>query len=294
MRGFERFHPIVNFIYYFALIGVSMVFMHPFCVIASLFFGLLYLIVQKGRRAVMLSLSCMLPLFILTALLNPLFNHAGVTILAYLPGGNPLTFESLVYGALSAFVLVSVICHFACLGEIITGDKLVCLFGKAAPSIALAVSMAFRFVPLFLREIKEISDAQKGIGRKADGSVLQRIKSGVGIVSIMITKSLENAVESANSMKSRGYGSGKRRSFSNYSFSSRDATFLALTLLLFAIIVIRARMGAASAEFFPQLKFSSITRENVEFFIAYFTLAALPLAVEIKEVWRWKKSKSKT
>ncbi|MBE7055615.1 MAG: energy-coupling factor transporter transmembrane protein EcfT, partial [Ruminococcaceae bacterium] len=44
----------------------------------------------------------MLPALLLMALINPAFNHEGVTILYYLPGGNPLTLESVYYGFLSA------------------------------------------------------------------------------------------------------------------------------------------------------------------------------------------------
>lgn len=33
----------------------------------------------------------MLPLLVITALINPAFSHQAVTILAYLPSGNPLT-----------------------------------------------------------------------------------------------------------------------------------------------------------------------------------------------------------
>jgi energy-coupling factor transport system permease protein len=40
-----------------------------------------------------------------TAWLNPLFNHAGVTLLFYLPGGNPVTLESMVYGLAAATML---------------------------------------------------------------------------------------------------------------------------------------------------------------------------------------------
>ena len=44
------------------------------------------------------SLRVALPVLLLAALVNPAFNHAGVTILIYLPSGNPLTLESILYG----------------------------------------------------------------------------------------------------------------------------------------------------------------------------------------------------
>lgn len=291
MRAFKDYHPIVNLIYFLAVIGFSVVFMHPVCIAISLSCALVYSVVLRGRRAVVLSLGMMLPLFIFTALLNPVFNHAGATVLAYLPDGNPLTLESLLYGLCSAGMLVSVICIFSCFGTVVSGEKFIYLFGRILPSIALLIKMTFRFVPLFAREIKEVSDAQKGIGKGENTSLLQKARSGISVLSVMITKSLENAVETASSMKSRGYGSGKRTAFSNYKFSSSDGTILGATVLLFALILFGAALGENSAQFFPKIKITPITWENAEFFIAYFILSALPIVIEIKEVWRWKKSR---
>lgn len=39
-----------------------------------------------------------LALFAVTAAVNPAFSHEGRTILRYLPSGNPLTLESILYG----------------------------------------------------------------------------------------------------------------------------------------------------------------------------------------------------
>ena len=43
-------------------------------------------------------------------------------------------------------------------------------------------------------------------GQPASGSLLQRLKNAITILSIMVTWALENAIETADSMKSRGYG----------------------------------------------------------------------------------------
>ena len=291
MKSLKDSHPIVSLIYFIALIGFSMVFMHPLCIAISLLGGLSYSIILKGKRAVILSLFMLLPLFVLTAVLNPVFNHAGVTVLTYLPSGNPLTLESLLYGLCSAGMLVSVVCHFSCLSEVMTGEKFLEVLGRISPSSALVVSMTFRFVPLFAREIRLVAEAQKGIGRGMDGNIIKKIKSGVKTLSIMITKSLENALESAQSMKSRGYGSGRRSSFSNFRFDARDGTTLGAVLLLSTIVLIGAIFGESAAVFFPKIKISNLNCENAEFFAAYLILSFLPIMIEIKEVWRWRKSR---
>ena len=129
------------------------------------------------------------------ALINPAFNHEGATILTYLPSGNPLTLESVIYGICAAIMIVSVICHFSCYNEIMTSDKFIYLFGKIIPAMSLILSMTLRFVPKFSSQLKVVVNAQRCMGRDVScGSILKRAKYGLNILSIMTTWSLENAI----------------------------------------------------------------------------------------------------
>lgn len=74
-----------------------MFFMHPACLVISLACSFLYSVTLNGKRAAKFNLLYMLPMMLVCALLNPAFNHEGATILTYLPSGNPLTLESVVY-----------------------------------------------------------------------------------------------------------------------------------------------------------------------------------------------------
>lgn len=95
-----------------------------------------------------------LPLMLLTAILNPIFNHKGLTVLFYLKR-NPVTLESVAYGAASGVMLGSVLLIFSCFNRIITDDKILYLFGRIIPSLAVVISMALRFVPLFTTQAKK-------------------------------------------------------------------------------------------------------------------------------------------
>ena len=165
----------------------------------------------------------MLPMLIMTALINPAFNHEGVTIIDYLPSGNPLTLESIIYGLCAAAMIVSVICHFSCYNEIMTSDKFICLFGRIIPAMSLIISMTLRFVPKFAAQLKVVTNAQRCMGRDvSEGSIIKRAKNGLNILGIMTTWSLENAIETADSMKSRGYGIPGRTAFTIFTFDKRD------------------------------------------------------------------------
>ena len=139
-----------------------------------------------------------------------------------------LTLESIIYGLVAAVMLAAVMMWFSCYTEVITSDKFVYLFGRVIPGLSLVLSMALRFVPKFKEQIGIVTEAQRCIGRDvSQGSLFRRTSIAVTILSIMVTWSLENAIETADSMKSRGYGLPGRTAFSIYSFDGRDGKALA-------------------------------------------------------------------
>lgn len=218
---------------YFTLVLMfSMFFMHPVYLTVSLLCAAAFSIRLSGKSALRPQLKFLLPTVLAVALINPAFSHAGVTILAYLPSGNPLTLESIVYGTAAAVMLAAVILWFSCFNVVMTTDKFVYLFGRVIPSMSLVLSMAFRFVPRFAAQFREVSEAQRCIGRDlSEGSAVERIKKAASIVSIMVTWSLENAAQTADSMKSRGYGLSGRTAFSVYCLDGRDKALLVWLLL---------------------------------------------------------------
>jgi len=294
MNEFKTYHPIVNFIYFVAVIGFSMVFMHPICLALSLICSFSYSVMLGGKKTLKFNLLYMLPLLIISALMNPVFNHEGITILVYLPSGNPLTLESIMYGISASVMLISVISWFSCFNAVMTSDKLMYLFGKFIPALSLVFSMVLCFIPKFKAQIKIVSNAGKGIGRDiSNGSLIERAKHGVKILSIMITWSLENAINTADSMKSRGYGLPNRTAFSNYNFSKRDAWVLLSTVVLGIYVLIHFILGKIKFIYFPQMQGEEISLQSILALTAYFFLCAMPIIIEIKEIYTWKALKLK-
>lgn len=292
--SFSTFHPIVNFVYFAAVLIFSMVFMHPVFQAAALISAVVYSIMLTGRRAVKFNLLYMVPLLLVTAILNPMFNHAGVTILFYLDNGNPVTLESISYGAAAACMFVTIIVWFSCYNAVMTSDKFIYIFGRLLPALSLIFAMVLRFVPRYLHQIKVISYAQKCIGRDVtQGHIFQRARSGVTIISIMTTWALENAIETADSMKSRGYGLPNRTSFSVFRFDARDRTVLLIMLGFITMVLIGAVQGQNTMRFFPSLKSAVITPYSISVYAAYFALCTLPVIINIVEAVKWKSIGSK-
>lgn len=295
MNEFKTYHPIVNFIYFVAVIGFSVFFMHPLCLFISLLSGFSYSVILKGRKAIKTNLLYMFPMLLLMAVMNPLFNHHGATIITYLPDGNPLTFESIIYGIASALMIISVICHFSSYNEIMTSDKFIYLFGRIIPTLSLILSMTLSFVPKFTRQIKVVINAQKCMGRDiSKGNIFKRAKIGISILSIMVTWALENMIETADSMKSRGYGLYKRTSYSNYIFDKRDKMALLCIILLILYTLSGNMSGDMAFSYYPVLETQNFSVLSLSFFASYLLLCTYPIIIELWEVRKWKTIKSTT
>lgn len=294
MSEFKTYHPVVNFIYFVFVIGFSCLFMHPACLCISLLSGFTYSVMLKGKKQVKINLIYMLPMLFMMALINPALNHEGATIINYLPSGNPLTLESIVYGLYAAIMIVSVICHFSCYNEVMTSDKFIYLFGKIIPAMSLIISMTLRFVPKFSSQLKVVTNAQRCMGRDvSNGNIINRAKNGLNILSIMTTWSLENAIETADSMKSRGYGIPGRTAFSIFKFDKRDIKALICILFLGIYTLAGNLMGAINIQFFPYMKMAEVSLFGISVFAAYLLLCICPVIIEVWEVRKWNALKSK-
>lgn len=291
---FAGYHPVVNFLYFLAVLGLGMFLMHPVCLGVSLVCALGYSIYLKGPKALLFQVRFMLPILLLTALLNPVFNHEGATILLYMKNGNPITLEAICYGIAAAFMMVTVITWFSCCNVVMTSDKFVYLFGKLIPALSLILSMMLRFVPRFTAQIKIVTQAQRCVGRDvSSGNVIRRIRNGMTILSIVITWALENAIETADSMRSRGYGMTGRTAFSIYRLQRRDIYALAAIILTVAYVIVGAATGGIYWQYYPLAAGELTGVYAISVFAAYVVLCMLPLLINFGEEIKWKSLTSK-
>ncbi len=292
--SFSRLNPFVNLIFFAFVIVLPMFTLNPICIGISLVCALLNALYLNGKKAVRISLLYLLPMAVMISLINPLFNHQGVTILTYFSWGNPLTLESILYGIATAVLLSSTVLWFSCFNTVMTSDKFVYLFGKAAPSLSLVLSMTLRFVPKFTAQMKKVRQSQKCIGRDvSDGGLISRIKHGIKIISIMITWSLENAIETADSMKSRGHGLKGRTAYSVFKFTQRDFAVLAFELILGLAAVILLFGGISEFWYYPSISGNIFEAISVVDYLIYAALMLMPLVINVWEGEKWKRLRSK-
>jgi len=289
-NAFSAYHPAVNFFYFSFVLIYTMFFLHPLCLIISLVCAFIYAYLLSGGKIAKFYLVYLLPLLFLGALLNPIFNHRGMTVLAHFPSGNPLTLESTLYGISAAVLLAAVICWFNCYGKVMTSDKFIYLFGRIIPGLSLLLTMALRFVPHFAGQAKIIADSQRCLGRDlSSGPLWQRMRLGIKIISILITWALENAIETADSMKSRGYGLPGRTSFTLFCWEKRDKIALAFILACGGYVLAGAVRGTLAYDYFPYLHPVIPGFFGASVMLVYFLLCAMPLLIAAGETLKWKR-----
>lgn len=293
--AFSSYHPLINFLYFALVIGFTMFLMHPVSLGISLAASLTYAVYLNGGKGVRFSLTYLLPVMLMAAAVNPAFNHEGVTILAYFPSGNPLTLESIAYGIAAAALLAAVVTWFSCYTAVMTSDKFVYLFGRVIPALSLVLSMALRFVPKCRAQLHEISEAQRCVGRDvSNGGLFRRLKNAVTILSVMVTWSMENAIETADSMKSRGYGLPGRTAYSIYRFDGRDKTVLGWLLFCGFYIAAGWAAGGLDWRYYPTIKGVLAGVLPISFQLVYLALCLTPVILNRREDRQWTRSQSGT
>lgn len=289
--AFSTYHPAVEFLYFALVLLFTMFFLHPAALVISLAGGFSWSVYLGGKKALLFNLAAILPMLLLTALINPAFNHEGGTVLTYLPSGNPLTLESILYGLAAATMLAAALLWFSCYNKVMTSDKFIYLFGRVIPALSLILSMVLRFVPRFKAQLKAVSAAQRCVGRDvSNGSLLERARHGIRILSILVTWALENAVETADSMKSRGYGLPGRTAFSIYRFDERDKNALLWIGGLGLYLIAMWLAGGTYVRYFPTFQSTPPDAWSVSAFMAYALLCATPLIIDCWEEKQWKRS----
>ena len=287
-RGtFYRSHPLLNFVYFAVIIGVTMFSNHPAFLAASFVIGWCYSVLLKGRQALRFNCGLLLPALLITVLLNALNVHNGVTVLFYL-NGNRITLEAIVFGAAQAVMLCSVMIWFNCFSVIVTADKFIYLFGRAAPAVALTLSMILRFVPLLKNRFREVSAAQRSMGRGgSDSGLIARIRQLGKEISILIAWSLEASIESADSMEARGYGLRGRTSFHLFRLAGSERRLLILMLALGAGCIAACARGLTNIYYYPAILLPEFSAGQGAALAAFAGLMLCGVILDLRGMRQW-------
>lgn len=283
---FQGLHPAVSFTYFAAVIGMTLACMHPVLSPLSFLGAAAFLVCLKGWKSLFGTMRFLLPMMLVIVVVNPLFNHRGVTML-FMLFDQWITLEAIGYGAVSACQLAAVVLWFACYQEVITSDKFLFLFGQIAPVAALLITLTLRLIPQLKSMAEEIRQVQ-GTLHGEENRLTQRMAAAVRNLSVLLTWSMENAVQTADSMKARGFGQRRRTTYHLFRFDSRDSRCLGLIAALLAAAILFRAFGFGYVEFYPRIRSLAEGAGNLWQGGILILLYFLPVLLEKKEALRWR------
>ena len=290
---FAGCHPAVNLIFFLFTIGITMFSMSPVFLTVTLVFSWLYSILLNGKKAIKSNFLVTLPIVVIMAVINTFFTHNGATVLFYV-NNSRITLEALLYGLAAAVLLSSIIVWFSCFNVVMTSDKLIYIFGKAAPVLGLTLSMIFRFIPLLKARFREISMGQRCMGRHVTGGFMAKLRQVTKEVSILISWSLEAAIETSDSMEARGYGLPGRTSFHLFKMTPTDKVLLTGISISGIIAAVGCALGKTSIYYYPKVVLGQWDIMTVITFAAYIALLAVPVIADILGEIKWQQYRLET
>ncbi len=268
MRAFEKMHPVPCFLYFLAVIGFTIFSRDPVILAESL--------LGAVTAAVLSEKSGALPFLAVTAaavtLTNPLFSHNGVTVLFFV-GDLAVTLEALVYGLAFSVMLCAAVLWGAVSVRFLTSDKYIWLFGRLLPSAGLVLSCAIRFVPLFIGRTRDFIGSRKAV----------TIKGIAAAFSASLSYSAEEAMITADSMKSRGFGTAKRTFYSSYRMTGGDIRALVTVLLYGTVCLVMSALGAGRFYYYPAVSALRLGAADIALYVSFGALCVLPTALIVKE-----------
>ena len=289
--AFSGFHPVVNFIFFLVALGLTMFIQQPVYLLISMISGCAYLLYLQGKKGFLRQVGYLVPILVMMAIMNPMFNHEGITVLWYLPNDNPVTLEAICFGLASAVMMGASIVWFNCCNTVFTSDKIIYLFGRVIPALSLMISMTLRFVPRFKNFLQSVLRTQQAMHKPENTK--EKLQQALAAFSATVSWAMEQSIVSADSMKSRGYGLFGRTAFSIYIFEKRDGVALMMLFLLCVGTVVPHLVGLMGWTYYPSMTGNLLGPVQGFAYLCYGGMCNLPLIINLMEDRKWNALRSK-
>jgi energy-coupling factor transport system permease protein len=286
----HRLNPFCKLGWITSILVLSLVLDSPLFLLA-VFLSTLPLV--RAARVVSEWLSAMrLALYLSAAiiLINALVSSHGRHVLFQAPfqlplvGAPVITLEAIIYGAVMSLRLVAIISAFAILTFTVNPDDmmLAMIKMKLPYKSVMVATLSARFIPTLLDDVARITDVQRSRGLELDrGRLTRRVKSRTSIVTALLSNSLDRAVQVAEAMESRAFGTGRKRTFyRDLGFTLTDVTTLVFSLLPAALGIFMGLNGYGQYHYYPAMSWLDLTAGEVWLLVLMTVLlvALLPLA----------------
>ena len=320
---FSRYHPVVNLIFYLLVLGTTMFQMSVGLVFISLFSSVVYYFMLKKTEGlkycavvvgIIIVSAIINPLFSHKGgtLLFYLFTGNPVTLESIIYG----LISAIIIGAMLLWFstfnqVMGVERILGAIGKVLPNvSLLITMIMRFIPQYTRhqrKVSMVNKVnkrnydekINLLNREKTEKENViEAHIGQKKKNyieackkqkkkngidKIIDSIKEGSRTFSITTTWALENSIYTADSMKARGFGTGRRTNYSNYKFQKRDYLLMGWLVILWLVVVFSLEREKVYTYYYPFIQ----VKNNMVVYLMYGLLCLTPVLINVKEEIRW-------
>ena len=208
---------------------------------------LAWLPVERNRKPLAFALVAAA---ILAALVNVLASHTGADVLFSLPtwvplAGGPITLEALAFGGAMGMGLVAALLAVAPLSLVLEPHDVVDSMPASLERTGIAVATSMNLVSGIGRTFISVRDAQQMRGWRPRG-----LRSWNEVLVPVVLTAIEDSVLLAEAMEARGFGAGRRTSYSRTSWTRWDVA-VAASALAAAMLFVGARLAGVAMDWYP-------------------------------------------
>ncbi len=284
--AFAKLNPRVRLCYFLPLLLLLAILRNPLFLITAFLFSVLLHVYYDKAQKLRKNMVFFLLLCLFFIICNPLFSHRGQTILFYL-GGNPITLESFLYGLVSALSLLCV-CSYGILYQVFfqSAGLFYCL-GPYFPRTTVSLLLSLRFLPVLQRRFSEIRLLEQN-RRLPEKSLLQKGGAFLLSLQILLSSSLEETICKAQSMRARGYGTDKKRSF-YHDFSMHKQDWFCLFGILLGVFFLFYGFYCGWGNWQIYLNLQSFPHQAVDwlYYVLFCCYLLWPFVLEGWEEIKW-------
>ncbi len=290
MKSFKDLHTTIILSYFVIVIAITMMSQNPIWVLSSFSFSSLYYIQNHSLKAYLKYLLYFIPMLFFIIFMNSFFNGLGLTVLFYLGKGNPITLESVLFGLFNGLLLCSIYLWFSSYQKVISTDAWITVLGRRMPTVGLAIAMIMKYIPDTLKQGEQISYQQKALLANEKMTVKQKSSFGARLLTILLSWSMENSLDTADSMAAKGYPSIQRKAYQQHRRTRRDHLILIGLLIIFFLHMIFLIQGNSKFTYYPFLIWQGKEQGNLLNYLSIASLIcvyAFPLTLDCLQSIQW-------
>ena len=265
----HRLNPWCKIAWITSVFILALLFNNPLYLLLIFLSTLPLILAAKVWREWASLMKFFLLLCLLIIVINALVSNQGSHVLFQasfqipIVGVPKITLEAILCGVGNSLRLLAIFSAFTILMFAIHPDDLLAAMIKARLPYksVLVTSLSTKFVPTLIDDAQCITDVQRSRGLEFDkGGRIQKAKNYMAIAIPLLSNSLDRAVQVAEAMESRAFGSGKNRTFyKELKISRFDVVTLACALLPLIFGVGMRCLGQGGYQYYPVLQEISFT-----------------------------------